>query len=173
MNSIEEALAEFGNGPDKLQAAITDLSDVDFDQVIETAGWTIREIIHHLAEADTRQIVSTRIAILSCGHSFEFSWHPGNRSMAGVLDYANLPILPSLGLFRANREHFSTMLKSVLNNSPSVWDYYLIAKNSPEDEGTKVTVGEWITGMANHLQEHLIEIKEIREALAGNSPLNS
>jgi len=163
MNSIEEALTEFGKGPDKLEAAVTGLSEADLDRVGGHEGWTIREIIHHLAEADARQITFTRIALLSCGHTFEFSWHPGNRAMAAMLNYAGLPVAPSLALFRANREHFSQMLESLLSNSPAVWDYYLIAKASPEEEGAKVTVSEWVTGMTSHLQEHLVEIEVIAE----------
>jgi DinB superfamily len=163
MSPIEEALTEFGKGPDMLEAALTGLSEAGLDQVSGNEGWTIREIIHHLAEADTRQTTFTRIALLSCGHTFEFSWHPGNKAMAAVLNYARLPVAPSLVLFRANREHFSRMLRGLLDNSPSVWDYYLIAKASPEEDGTRVTVGEWITGMTSHLQEHLVEINNIRE----------
>lgn len=165
MNTIEEALADFGRGPDKLEALIDGLSEADLDQVGGNDGWTIREIIHHLAEADARQTTFTRIALLSSGHTFEFSWHPGNRVMAAMLIYASLPIAPSLVLFRANREHFSGMLTGLLRNTPSAWDYYLIAKASPEEEGTRVTVGEWVVGMTSHLQEHLTEISNIREAI--------
>ncbi len=163
MSSIEEALRDFGHGPDKLQATLIGLSEADLDQAGGDEGWTIREIIHHLAVADVRQTTFTRISLLSCGHTFEFSWHPGNRVMSAMLNYARLPIAPSLDLFRANRNHFSRMLSGLLSYSPSVWERYLITKTSPNEEGTKVTVGEWITGMTSHLQEHLVEIDNIRK----------
>jgi hypothetical protein len=44
------------------------------------------------------------------------------------------------------------------------WDRYRIIKVSPNEEGQKVTVQEWISGMARHLQEHLEEIADIRNA---------
>lgn len=158
---IEEALKEFAQGPDKLEATLADLSEADLDRHCAQGGWAIREIVHHLADADTMQATYIlKMALLNSGTTFDISWHPGNRAMSETLNYAGRPIGPSLALFRANREHIVQMVSSL----PPTWDRYVVFKLSPEEEA-KITIGEWIEGLARHLQEHVSEIDKIRQQL--------
>lgn len=156
---VNKALEAYAAGPDMLKSALAGLSGEDLDRPGIQGGWTIREIVHHLADTDVRQTNYTKVALVSSGSTIEFDWHPGNRSIARSLGYGRLPVEPSLTLFRANREHFSRILRAI----PPAWDYYINVKESREAEGYKVTVAEWVEGMARHLQEHLQEIAEIRK----------
>ncbi len=158
---IEEALKKFAQGPDKLEATLADLSEADLDRQGAQEGWTIREIVHHLADEDTMQATFIlKMALLNSGTTFDISWHPGNRAMSETLNYTGRPIGLSFALFQANREHIVQML----SNLPPVWDRYVVFRLSPEEE-VKITIGEWIQRMAEHLQEHVSEIDKIRQQL--------
>lgn len=158
---IVEAQKEFAQGPDKLEATLADLSEADLDRQGAQGGWTIREIVHHLADEDTMQATYIlKMALLNSGTTFDISWHPSNRAMSETLNYARRPIGPSLALFRSNREHIVQMLNSL----PPTWDHYVVFRLSPEEEA-KITIGEWIQRMAGHLQEHVSEIDKIRQQL--------
>jgi hypothetical protein len=135
------------------------MAEDDLDRVVEGEGWTIREIVHHMVDTDVRQTTHTKIALANSGSTMEFGWHPGNRIMSEKLGYAGRSIQPALTLFRANREHFVQMLDSI---SPA-WDRYLLVKANHEAAAEKVTVAEWVEGMARHVQEHIREIEAISQ----------
>ncbi len=46
-----DLLACFAESPEKLQAALANLPEAAFDLAIDAHSWTIRQIIHHLADA--------------------------------------------------------------------------------------------------------------------------
>ena len=165
--SITEALKHYAAGPDILEAELDGITDAELDSSLSGDSWTIREIIHHLAEADSRHITFTRIALVSSGSAFEFSWHPGNKAMSEALNYTGQPIELALTLFRSNREYFALILSSM---AEAAWDRYLAVKGSPDAEGQNVTVQVWVIGMARHLQEHLEVIAMIRNAHARQGP---
>lgn len=144
-----------------LEAGLAGLSEADLDRSSPQEGWTIREIVHHLADADAMQTTYIlKMALLNTGSTFDISWHPGNRAMSKTLNYTGRPIGPSVTLFRANREHILQILSSL----PPAWDRYVVFKLSPEEK-TTIRIGEWIEGMARHLQEHVREINEIRQSI--------
>jgi hypothetical protein len=87
--TINEALRHYAEGPDILEAQLTGITESELDFRVTPNSWTIREVIHHLAEADGRQLTFTRIALVSSGSTFEFSWHPGNKAISEILNYTS------------------------------------------------------------------------------------
>jgi hypothetical protein len=79
---IKDAVKEFAEGPKRLEATLEDLTTFELDWRGDEAGWTIREIIHHMVDTDVRQTTHTKIALANSGSTMEFGWHPGNVSMA-------------------------------------------------------------------------------------------
>jgi hypothetical protein len=122
----KDAVKEFAEGPKRLEATLEGLTTFELDWRGDEAGWTIREIIHHMVDTDVRQTTHTKIALANSGSTMEFGWHPGNVSMAKKLNYVGRSIEPALALFRANREHFVQMLNII----PAAWDHYLLVKAS-------------------------------------------
>jgi len=47
-----DILASFAGGPDRLEAAIAGLSAADLDLALSSDRWSIRQIVHHIADGD-------------------------------------------------------------------------------------------------------------------------
>lgn len=157
----KEALRRYAEGPDLLEAVLVGLSDADLDAYSED-GWSIRQIVHHVADADAMWMANVRIALISPGARVGLGWHPGNRGIADALRYAHRPISPALVLFRATRQHMVQMLSGM----DDAEDGYIMLVDLPEwaeVREQKITVGEYIRGLARHVDEHVREIEAIRQ----------
>ncbi len=54
-------------------------------------------------------------------------------------------------------------IAQLLQHVPDNWEHYVMLKFADEDgEGSKVTVGNFVSGMARHLADHCEEIRETR-----------
>ena len=50
--SLEVILNLYADGPAKLEAALAGLSEPDLDLALTSDSWTIRQIVHHIADGD-------------------------------------------------------------------------------------------------------------------------
>ncbi len=50
--SIAEILARYADGPTLLDSALAGLSETDLDLALSADSWSIRQIVHHLADGD-------------------------------------------------------------------------------------------------------------------------
>lgn len=158
-DEIEEALRLYLAGPDILEEALSGITEKELDARATDEGWTVREIVHHLADADSMWMTLVKIIVITPGSKFSYAWHPGNRGIAKALNYTKRPIGPALALFRVTREHIVQMLRA----TPDVWENHLVGIEVPDDEPDfKITVGEYITGLTKHLREHVEEIASMR-----------
>ena len=53
-------IAKYKEGADVIAAAVQGLSDADLDRRPSPSDWTAREVVHHLADAETRSAVRLR-----------------------------------------------------------------------------------------------------------------
>ena len=53
-------IAKYKEGADVIAAAVAGLSDADLDRRPSPDDWTAREVVHHLADAETRSAVRLR-----------------------------------------------------------------------------------------------------------------
>lgn len=53
-------IAKYKEGADVLAQAVEGLSDADLDRRPSSTDWTAREVVHHLADAETRSAVRLR-----------------------------------------------------------------------------------------------------------------
>lgn len=91
-------------------------------------------------------------------------WHPGNKGIADALRFAHRPIGPALVLFKATRDHMVQML-SGMDDAEHCHIMLVDLPEWSEEREQKITVGEYIRGLARHVDEHVAEINRIREAL--------
>ena len=60
----KKILELFKQGPGILENALADLSDNELDYVPSNGGWTIRQIVHHIADGDDLWKASIKIALV-------------------------------------------------------------------------------------------------------------
>jgi catechol 2,3-dioxygenase-like lactoylglutathione lyase family enzyme len=156
--SPEETIALYVRGGDEVESALTGLTETDLDLTRAPEEWSIRQIVHHLAETDTMFLLIFESALARSGSTFirnsydQVHW-------AEALVYNQRAIEPSLALIKATRWHLAHLFQHI----PSYWDRYILLKFATEEsEGHKVTVGQLLDGMNWHLADHCAEIRETR-----------
>jgi len=74
----EEVMALYTSGFARLAASLSGLSESDLGVSIAPGEWTIRQIVHHLADAEDMFSMALKMAFGAPGSVFTFDWHPGN-----------------------------------------------------------------------------------------------
>jgi len=156
--SPEETIARYIRGGDEVEAALAGLTEADLDLTRAPEEWSIRQIVHHLAETDSMFLMTLKSALAQSGSTFIRNPYDQDHWVE-ALAYKERAIEPSLALIKATRRHLAQLLQHI----PDHWDRYILLKfASWEGEGDKVTVGELLDGLNWHLADHCAEIHETR-----------
>jgi len=152
--SPEGNMAHYARMVDELDAALAGLTKADLDLSRVPESWTIRQIVHHVADMDAFLLQEMKAALAKPGRSYVRNWPSGNEIVPKALNYTGRSIEPSVVLFRAIRGHIEQLMQYI----PDAWERYCIEENS----GRKMSFGQLIEGITRHAQEHVDEILEIR-----------
>lgn len=155
-------LSAYGQGPGRLESALTGLSQAGLDATPPEGGWSIRMIVHHLADGDALWTSFIKQALGGAGGEFMMQWYWAmpQDEWAKRWNYATRPIGGSLALFGANRVHVSQLLHS----DPGVLDKTLFIR-WPKGDAQEVSV-HWVVEMqTQHVEQHVADIARIRESL--------
>jgi catechol 2,3-dioxygenase-like lactoylglutathione lyase family enzyme len=156
--SAEETRALYSRGGDDVEAALAGLAEADLDLTRAPDEWSIRQIVHHLAETDAMFLMIFESALARSGSTFIRNSYD-QAHWAETLVYNQRAIEPSLALIKATRWHLAHLFQHI----PDHWDRYVLLKfASEEGEGDKVTIGQLLDGMNWHLADHCREIRETR-----------
>ena len=100
-------LALYADGPAQLEAVLMGLTESDLDLARTSDSWTIRQIVHHLADGDDLWKTCIKAALGNSEGSFSLQWYwdKPQTEWAENWKYANRSIEPSLALLRANRHN--------------------------------------------------------------------
>jgi len=154
-------LSGYRNGPVLLEKAVHGLSETDLDLSRSSSSWTIRMVVHHVADGDEIWKSFIRQAIGDIGGEFKLQWYwqiPQDE-WAKQWQYAQRAIEPSLAVFRANRTQTLQMIEHV----PDAMSRRLLIR-WPNGEEQEVAVG-WVMEMqTQHVLEHVSDIGGIRKA---------
>jgi uncharacterized damage-inducible protein DinB len=151
-------LTSFHGGLAALEAAVSGLSDDALDAVPSSGGWTVRQIVHHLADGDDIWKLAIKIAIGHDDAAFDLGWYQvmPQQEWADRWAYGSRPIHASLSLLKASREH----VLQLLDTTPDAWHRAVLLRK-PDGQMERIPVG-FIVGMqAEHVFHHLKRIQEI------------
>ncbi len=157
--SSGETIALYAQGPYELEAALDGLAQDALDLTLTAGSWSIRQIVHHLAESESLFLMHIETALADSGHVYVRP--PYDQELwPQSLEYTQRPIEPSIALVQASRNHINQLLHYV----PDSWEKFVLTKYVPEeDEGRKTTVSELVNIQVRHMREHCEEIREIRK----------
>jgi hypothetical protein len=68
-------IARYAAGPNQLETAIAGLSEGELDIAESDGTWTIRQIVHHIADGDDIWKVFIKRAIGNPGGKFDLQWY--------------------------------------------------------------------------------------------------
>jgi uncharacterized damage-inducible protein DinB len=153
----------FKQGPGILENALAGLSDTELDYTPSNGGWSIRQIIHHIADGDDLWKTCIKIALGNEDAEFTLKWYVAlpQTEWAKHWNYEKRSIDISLALFRANRDHIIQLLKY----APDGW-VKAVQFQEPDGKIEVVPVGFVIQMQADHVVHHVKRILAIREEIS-------
>jgi len=156
--SDEQILSLFLLGAEKLQAQVQDLPEADLDLPSEPGGWTIRQIVHHVADDGDVWSICIKKAIATPGVLVRFEGFPGNEPWAQALDFGYRGVGPALDLIQAHRHY----LAQLLEHFSDAWDRSIRLANAEGEVVREMTVREMLRMLAEHMLEHVETIERTR-----------
>jgi DinB superfamily len=158
---MEEILGEFASGPGLAGGAVEGLSEAQLDLKLDPGSWSIRQLVHHIADGDYlwKEFLLRAMGEPEREFILEWYWCLPQDDWVKRWSYAERDIRTSLELFQANRQHTVELLKQV----PGLWEKCLLI---PSRQGgqERVSVGEVVEMQARHVVGHVEDIQKIKEA---------
>jgi uncharacterized damage-inducible protein DinB len=106
----EAAITETAAAPSKFRAAISGLNDAQLDTPYREGGWTVRQVVHHVADSHMNAYIRWRLALTESEPTIkpyeESAW-------AKLEDAHNAPPEVSLKLLEPLHERWVRLLRSV------------------------------------------------------------
>ena len=152
----EQLVKKFSEGISQLEEVLDGLGESDLDQCREPGKWSIRQIVHHIAESEVLWNTALKAALANPGCIFDFNWYIADNICAGPLFYHKRPIKESLALFRASRKQVLELLHLV----DRFWEQSLFVQHENMGGKRKFAVEEIVQWQDKHLRLHIIQIKK-------------
>ena len=157
----DQILSRYAAGPDLVQSAIRGLEDNQLDLTLSPDSWSIRQLIHHIADGDYlwKEFLLRAAGDPERVFSLEWYWCLPQDEWVKRWSYAEREVSHSLALFNANRQHTLDLLRQV----PWLWEKSLLI---PTRQGAqeRVTVGEVVEMQARHVEGHVENLRQIRQS---------
>jgi hypothetical protein len=138
--------------PENLRSAVDGLNDAQLDTPYREGGWTVRQLVHHVADSHMMAYGRTRLALTE-------DWPvitPYNEKLWAELADSRLPVEVSLEILAPLHRRWVALLKSL---SPAEWQR---GYQHPERGRTSLlqvlALYEW------HSRHHVAHITELRKS---------
>ncbi len=139
--------------PEILEASVRGLNDAQLDTPYREGGWTVRQVVHHIADSHMNAFVRTKL-ILTEDHPTVKPYDQDR--WAALVDSAKLPIASSLMLVRSLHERWVALLESLPEHS---W-----ARSAHHPESGELTLERVLTIYSGHGEKHVGTIRALRTA---------
>jgi len=153
----QEFITNIEQTPEKLRAAVAGLSASQLDTPYRPDGWTVRQVVHHLADSHMNAYVRTRLALTENAPTVkvydEALW-------AKLPDAHTAPIELSLDLLDPLHKRWVLLLKSM---KPEDWARTMV---HPERGAHNLDIGAFIYSW--HGRHHVAHITSLRERMGWN-----
>lgn len=137
------------NLPGKVRAAIMPLNDAQLDTQYRTGGWTLRQVVHHLADSHMNSLTRFKLALTEENPTIK----PYEEADWALLPDYRLPVEPSLKMLEGIHIHLVTLLESFTEDQ---WDKTFVHPAS----GETVPLKKALAIYAWHSNHHLAHLTE-------------
>lgn len=145
---LEEHIETIKKFPDGLRCTVREFSDEMFDTHYRTGGWTVRQLINHLADSHMQSFCRFKLALTEDNPTIktydEAKW-------AELQDSRNEPVKAALTLLEGLHRRWTHLLKTMTNRDFDRTFFH------PE-QNRKLTLRENLAFYAWHCDHHLAHI---------------
>lgn len=140
--------------PDKLRAAVAGLSDEQLDTPYRDGGWTVRQVVHHIA--DTNTVLAVRLRMIAAEP--EPPLQPFDETMwAELPDARSGAVEPSLMLLDGLHQRMAALLGALADEQWARVGRHPVAGPSPLDR-----IVEMYTWHGDHHIGHITSLRQRR-----------
>ena len=151
--SRAEQLQTLRELPDKLRTALAGLSDAQLDTPYREGGWTVRQVVHHIADSHANSYFRVKLALTEENPTIkaydEAAW--------ARLPDSRLPVDGSLAMTDAVHQRLIALLEPLSDAE--------MQKTFQHPERGDVTLANNLAIYAWHSQHHLAHITRLRERM--------
>jgi len=150
---LREWLRDIETLPQHLEYAITNLDEVQLETPYREGGWTVKQVVHHVADSHMNAYIRFKLGLTEENPSIkpyeEAEW-------AKMIDTQNIPINVSITLLFALHNRWYEILKNI---SAAEWERTVF-----HPEHKKEMTLWFLLGMyAWHSRHHVAHITSLRE----------
>jgi len=106
----QAAIVDIAATPAKVRAAVAGLSDAQLDTPYREGGWTVRQVVHHIADSHMNAYVRCRLALTETQPTMK---PYEQEAWANLEDARSAPVEVSLKLIEPLHERWVRLLRSV------------------------------------------------------------
>jgi hypothetical protein len=152
--SRSRAIAVLAALPANLRAAVQGLGDAQLDTPYREGGWTVRQLVHHVADSHMNAYARVRLALTEDWPTIK----PYDQARwAELADARTLPVEVSLDLLDSLHRRWVALLRSL---GEAEWQRgYLHPESGKQTLGVVVLLYEW------HSRHHTAHVTELRKRM--------
>jgi len=136
--------------PERLRAAVKGLSDAQLDTPYRDGGWTVRQLVHHIADSHMNSYVRFKLALTEDWPTIK----PYDEAAWARLADSGQPIEPSLELITALQERWVALLEEM--SDEDFCKGFKHPERGPQDLATTLALYDW------HSRHHTAHITGLR-----------
>lgn len=140
-------IATYKEGPEVVARALEGLDDAQLDRRPQPGDWTAREVVHHLADAETRSAIRLRQLLAEDAPTIQGY---DEEQYARRLHY-DRPVATSLDLLRAVRASTAELLDRLTDAD--------FARSGIHTESGSYSVDTWLGLYAAHAHDHAEQLR--------------
>lgn len=139
--------------PGQLRAAVAGLNDAQLDTPYRDGGWTVRQVVHHVADSHANAYIRLKLALTEDAPTIK----PYDEAAWANLADSKLPLEPSLAMTTAVHTRLIALLESFTEA-----DYEKIFVHP---ERGSMTLAKNLALYAWHSRHHTAHITRLRERM--------
>jgi len=152
--SSSDKIAQLRALPQDLERILTNLSDEQLDTPYREGGWTVRQVVHHLADSHMNAYIRCKLALTEDNPTIkpyvQDAW-------AEFPDGKTAPLTHSVALLRALHERWADMFTNV---SETDWQRTIVHPESGE-----MTLRMMLDAYVAHGETHVEQIRGLRQKM--------
>jgi hypothetical protein len=136
--------------PERLQMAVKGLSDAHLDTPYREGGWTVRQLVHHVADSHAMSYTRFKLGLTEDWPTIK----PYNEAAWAELADSNLPIDDSIAILEALHDRWVALLESM--SEEDFAKGYVHPENGRQNLAHALAIYDW------HSRHHVAHITELR-----------
>jgi hypothetical protein len=149
--SRRAAIEDIATLPAKMRNAVNGLGDARLDTPYRPGGWTVRQLVHHVADSHMNGLIRTKLALTEDNPTIK----PYNQDAWAALPDVRLPIDVSLSILDAVHERWTAICRSLSDAD--------FARTFVHPEMGQLTLDSQIHLYGWHSRHHVAHVTGLRQ----------